>query len=489
VLLELRPKLKAGEKAPANEHAVHANGVVAYGQYQYDVAPLPPTQAEGTHWYHPHKHGSVALQVANGLPGALIVEGPFDDWLNGYYHHHLVEKLLVLEQVQQNTNLFTPGAPAPPLLVNGQVTPKVTMQPGEVQRWRMVNATMQVASQVQIQFPAGTTVKQIAMDGVRFAPENYDRQPLFDQSDPTRKTFKISPGNRADFLVQAPTTPGTYHLRHKVFGVTSERTREKIRLREEGLRQLNKDTSNAAADTEAGPDLFTLVVAAPKPPAKGKAAAPAVATGFPTVAQWPKMPWYLRDLPAKVDATQDLTFQMSAGAGDPATVFTINNVQYDDKCVNVTTKLDTVDQWNVHNSSPLKHPFHIHTNPFQLINDGTTTYQAPYPWQDTIALPAGTTTAPASVELRHRYLEFTGEYVLHCHFMGHEDRGMMFGVQTVCKDDPTHFGKARPFPERECVPGNLIPAAQQCVTPATKAADSGASSQVVVDAGDGEFDD
>ena len=33
-----------------------------------------------------------------------------------------------------------------------------------------------------------------------------------------------------------------------------------------------------------------------------------------------------------------------------------------------------------------------------------------------------------------RYEEFTGEYVLHCHFLGHEDRGMMYSVQTVCSD-------------------------------------------------------
>ena len=37
--------------------------------FQYRTDPFPYTQAEGTHWYHPHKHGSVALQVANGMPG------------------------------------------------------------------------------------------------------------------------------------------------------------------------------------------------------------------------------------------------------------------------------------------------------------------------------------------------------------------------------------------------------------------------------------
>jgi FtsP/CotA-like multicopper oxidase with cupredoxin domain len=478
VLLELRPKPKPGAAAGDN-HPAHAGGVVAYGKYQYDVDPPPPTQAEGTHWYHPHKHGSVSLQVANGMPGALIIEGAFDAWLRGYYHGHLAEKLLVFEQVQQTTNLFNPNLPAPPLLVNGQVTPKVTMRPGEVQRWRFLNATMQVASQVTISFPTGVTVKQIAMDGVRFAPENYGRQPLFDPAHPT--LFKISPGNRADFLVQAPAAAGTYHVRHRVVGNLSANTQRRLQQRERALLTLTKDQSN---DAEAsGPDLFTLVVEAPKPQPKGKKAA-VVATGLPTEAQWPKMPWYLQDLPAKVDGDQSLTFAMTsepsgqpAGPGDPTAIFTINGIQYNDKCVNVTTALNSVEEWNVKNTSALKHPFHIHTNPFQVINDGATAFKPPYVWQDTIALPAGTPQAPGSVELRHRYLEFTGEYVLHCHFLGHEDRGMMFGVQTVCKDDPGHYGKSKPYPQPECVPGNLIPAAAQCPpTASSSTAPSGSPS-------------
>jgi hypothetical protein len=36
------------------------------------------------------------------------------------------------------------------------------------------------------------------------------------------------------------------------------------------------------------------------------------------------------------------------------------------------------------------------------------------------------------VELRSRFEDYTGGYVYHCHFLGHEDRGMMHNVQTVC---------------------------------------------------------
>ena len=95
--------------------------------------------------------------------------------------------------------------------------------------------------------------------------------------------------------------------------------------------------------------------------------------------------------------------------------------------------------------------------------------------QDTLALAVGTPGKPGQVELWHKYKDFTGEYVLHCHFLGHEDRGMMFNVQTVCKDDPTKWGKSTLDEAPECVPGNLIPASPKC--PATAAAAASSASQ------------
>ena len=41
-------------------------------QYEYNI---PPDHPAGTFWYHPHRHGSTALQVSSGMAGALIVRG------------------------------------------------------------------------------------------------------------------------------------------------------------------------------------------------------------------------------------------------------------------------------------------------------------------------------------------------------------------------------------------------------------------------------
>ncbi|MGZ8780013.1 MAG: multicopper oxidase domain-containing protein, partial [Thermoanaerobaculia bacterium] len=96
------------------------------------------------------------------------------------------------------------------------------------------------------------------------------------------------------------------------------------------------------------------------------------------------------------------------------------------------------------------HPFHIHINPFQVTKievpvasaDGNSfTYTAYTPkdnfwWSDVQNLPAGVALAngqfaPGKVTIRHQFVDFTGTYVLHCHILAHEDRGMMQLVRVV----------------------------------------------------------
>src|SRR5262249_35823378 len=153
---------------PSNAHA-HGNGTTVIGQYQYAVDMFPWDQAEGTHWYHPHKHGSVGLQLTNGMSGALVIVGPFDDWLTGRYQSQggLTEQVLVIQQIDTTLNFFRPQPPSPALappqpLINGQANPIITMQQGEVQRWRFAAETTTGTTQLEISFPSGFTIKQIA---------------------------------------------------------------------------------------------------------------------------------------------------------------------------------------------------------------------------------------------------------------------------------------------------------------------------------------
>jgi FtsP/CotA-like multicopper oxidase with cupredoxin domain len=71
---------------------------------------LPPDHPAGTFWYHPHRHGSTALQVSSGMVGALIVRGDrmptptttgdIDVILKNADLTAMEDRILVLQQIQ-----------------------------------------------------------------------------------------------------------------------------------------------------------------------------------------------------------------------------------------------------------------------------------------------------------------------------------------------------------------------------------------------------
>ncbi|WP_244817736.1 multicopper oxidase family protein [Caballeronia sp. Lep1P3] len=129
--------------------------------------------------------------------------------------------------------------------------------------------------------------------------------------------------------------------------------------------------------------------------------------------------------------------------------FVINGNTYDPSVISYTGVLGNIDQWDVSASPLATHVFHIHTNPFKIMditngagnsifssNGGCTadeiaTGDTEYcnlqgVIRDTLFLKAGYT-----LHMRTIYEDFTGEFVMHCHILDHEDRGMMMNVSVV----------------------------------------------------------
>jgi FtsP/CotA-like multicopper oxidase with cupredoxin domain len=425
---------------------------VAHGSYQTDINPFPWNQAPGTHWYHPHKHGSTALQVLNGLSGGLIIEGPFDDWLYEFYgvdstnqvQLEIFEKVLVLQQVWEDLVFYQRPHPnyPPEILINGQAEPDITMQPGEVQRWRFIGATMQAAATLKLYFPAGFEVKQIAQDGVQFDPVNYERQPLYPAGEGGSSDYILAPGNRADFLVKAPTVAAEtrYFLTHDVLGNLTGEALTTIDKRAIQRRVATEKLHGKVLGQESGGESVLIQVTV-KGTGEDKAKSIDEGMPLPNSAQFPPMPYYLRGIESsEIVRSRTVPFSMTppggaaTGPGVQKNSFWINDRQYDASCSEYTMSEGTGETWVVTNDSSPQHPFHIHINPFQVVRDDTREFTAPFIWQDTISLPAGAPGAAKSVELRQRFEDYTGGYVIHCHFLGHEDRGMMVNVQTVCPE-------------------------------------------------------
>ena len=399
----------------------------------YDAGGFNAGQAPGTHWYHAHKHGSTSLHIRNGLAGALIIEsnkeGGYDHFIRKHYEwgetYGAHEKIFVFQEYDPTQNLErfprVPGKGGDQVLINGKFKPTITMKPGETQLWRLINATEgNTAGVIKAGTNKGGVFKanqfkfvQTASDGVQFSPKNYGIQPYLEHI-VSEAGLVLAAGNRADLLVKAPLTPG-----------------------------ITPFESN-------GTVLFFVKVAGDRvTPEKD----------FPTT--WAEMPKFLLDLP-KPDSSEiknhAVQFQwddkrVKPGPRPNPPKFLINGKQFGETgpVVDQCMKQDGLQEWVLENfTSQIAHPFHIHINPFQIIEIQTPTAQnvySPYTpadnfiWQDVIAVPPaiisadGTQVTPGRVVIRQAYPDFHGTFVLHCHILAHEDRGMMQLVRIVPSGD------------------------------------------------------
>jgi len=133
-------------------------------------------------------------------------------------------------------------------------------------------------------------------------------------------------------------------------------------------------------------------------------------------------------MPFKPLPEPDMTREFILDHGiDPETQkpFLINGRAFGHDRVDQQVTLGTVEDWIITNKAGMDHPFHIHTNAFQIISRNG----VPEPllmWKDVVNIPAYET-----VRIRIPFRDFAGKTVYHCHILDHEDQGMMGIVEMV----------------------------------------------------------
>jgi len=443
---------------------------IAPGQnFQYSFR-IPQNQSPGTHWYHPHKHGSVALQVSNAMSGSFIVRAPAYGLDSLTAANNIREVLAAVQQVDTMMNLID-GNLAASTTVNGLGNAQIPIRPGEVIRLRLVNENISNSANFKIFFSSSTTLPKfydIARDGVQYDNANYD------PAHPDTALF-IYPGNRLDLFVQAPATarPGS-SFQLLAQAVRTERNSRKVRV-------LRQQRFLRTPGRIAG---FRIVQ-----PNAGET----YATQLPT--SLPALPAFL----ANVGATKDTAYVVFNDTGftnrnprpQPTDFFlgTVANPygRFNDTILYIPTTaggtqlpmvLGDSQTWIIQNRGISKnHPFHIHINPFQIMNvtyGPTDPYAAYYAflnaaaagghpvWSDVVPLPlawtppGATALTPGVVTIRQRYDDFDGcqdcgtpwgQFVMHCHILGHEERGMMqlIGIFPTLTESRS-FMQAHPAP-------------------------------------------
>src|SRR5262249_14710053 len=199
---------------------------------------VPGDRPAGTFWYHPHRHGSVAYQLSNGLAGALIVEGSRHDGIADLEDVPEIaaakERILVFQLYNYRvdppgkegvaridaTTIYdvAPDARACPAVevpdkdptekgqataINGLINPIIRIAPGEVQRWRLIHAAWDVNRRLYLGDKSGKPATdlqfyEIALDGLAtgtmIAKGNNPDDPN------AAGLVEIAPGQRSDVL-------------------------------------------------------------------------------------------------------------------------------------------------------------------------------------------------------------------------------------------------------------------------------------------------
>jgi FtsP/CotA-like multicopper oxidase with cupredoxin domain len=406
--------------------------------FQYNVA-FPIDEPPGLYWYHPHVHGIAEHAVQGGVTGAIVVDGIENvrPAVSG-----LRQRILMVrdENVPGNPS---PGGSIPSWDVTLNYVPITSptnpnsnnfqpamlhMENGEKEFWRLTNSASDTILDIQYVFDGVPQPFQVVgIDGV---PVNSQ-----DGTQPGKpvqvKHFVMPPAARAEFIVSAP--PTTVKLAQLVtqaintgpFGDNDpSRPLATIQLTNNYTGGGNDDRIPGFTSLNSSQQRFAGLTSAP---------IAARRTVF-------------------FDEIQPTTFFMAV-EGEPEHVFDPNAPP------SIVATQGTVEEWIVQNRTQENHEFHFHQLHFMVKSQNNFelngSQQAPIDtgqYLDMIQVPFWDQNSSHPYPSVTLLIDFrgsdVGDFVFHCHILGHEDLGMMniIRVQTSIanKDQPVEKIAVKP---------------------------------------------
>jgi FtsP/CotA-like multicopper oxidase with cupredoxin domain len=195
--------------------------------FQYNLH-FPTNEPSGLYWYHPHVHMLAEASVFGGASAALVVDGiqNLQPAVQNLRQRYIIIRDLPftdpnLAQIPGG-NATDGGIPQRDLSVNFvplnstfnsttktmSYTPAVIhMEPGEQQFWRVCNCTSDAPLDLQLRFDG--TPQTIQIVGIDAVPVNSQDGTQPGQLIPVTH-FRIPPASRVEFIVNAP--PSTVRL-------------------------------------------------------------------------------------------------------------------------------------------------------------------------------------------------------------------------------------------------------------------------------------
>ena len=358
------------------------------GDTLHYVVRIPRDHPPGLFWYHTHPHGESHRQALDGMSGAIVIEG-----MERYYPEvrNLREQVLVvrgesIEHDAEAPNLLRRVDAQPPLCgsesgetdriftVNGEVRPAISINPGERQFWRIVNASADRYMDLQLDTQK---LEIVALDGMPLA--------YHDSKNPTKivEHALVPPAGRLEAIVTGP---------HSNVHAT--------------LRTL---CVNTGPDGDPNP---AMVLADVRP----GSFTPSLQQRTNRDSRKPEFKQI--DLQAFEQSEPDFVATFTEDKNG----FYINNQKFaPDSAPMTRVHVGTYKHWRVRNMSAELHPMHIHQVHFLVYAENGVRLEHPV-WMDTVNVPVG-----GFVDV---VMDFTdpvikGMSLFHCHLLNHEDKGMM----------------------------------------------------------------
>lgn len=340
-----------------------------------------PIGSAGTYWYHTHTHGYAAEQAFRGLAGSLIVKAKNDPLA------HLPEQHLLFSDLRLDTNAQIPandmmdwmnGREGQFVLCNAQHQPNITIT--GTQRLRIWNACS--ARYLNLSLPNCEFIVVGTDGGLLEAPA----KPV--------ASLLIAPAERFEVIVRAQQS-GTFPLQSLPYN------------RQKMMATFTPETLTLAS--------VTIEAAEQNLPAQLRAIANMGAVTASKKVTFSEM------------NMNQMMGQMQGGGMSQSQMmmtgmFYVNEKSFDMNRIDMTSKVNEVEEWLLINNSHMDHPFHLHGTQFEIIehiHNGVKTPPTYRSRKDTVNLRPNEQVRIKTVQ------HSKGLRMFHCHILEHESVGMM----------------------------------------------------------------
>jgi FtsP/CotA-like multicopper oxidase with cupredoxin domain len=384
--------------------------------FQYSLH-FPTDEPPGLYWYHPHVHGIAEAAVQGGASGAIIVGGiaNLQPAVAG-----LPERVLVIRD-QPVAGAPAPGGIVPSWDVSlnyvpisyvatptpGFIPSVIKMQTGKQEFWRVSNSSADTILDLQLSYDGvAQPLTLVALDGVPVGSQDGTKpgQTI------TQTDILIPTAGRAEFIVKAPAAS----VKSAVF------------------QTLNIDTGPDGDNDPTRPlAVIRTSSAAPPLPVTEVASGSVAANRFAGLASLTpsatRTLYFSEVLSDPTNPASPTNFFITVDGATP-TLFDPNNPPA------ITTTQGSVEDWTIQNRAGENHEFHLHQVHFLLLAvNGVPVPAAQQQFYDTIQVPYWSGTGPyPSVTVRADFRgPDIGDFVYHCHILGHEDAGMMAIIRVL----------------------------------------------------------